>query len=122
MQISGAHVIISEKIQFEVNEAKIKPESSGLLDELADVIKANPKLKKIQVEGHSSSEGDPKANLKLSDDRAKAVVAALEQRGVPSGVLVAKGFGSTMSIAPNDTEEGREKNRRVDFVILEPKP
>jgi OOP family OmpA-OmpF porin len=121
VRINGNHVVITEKIQFEVNSAKIKPESNSLLDEIADVVKKSPQLKKVQVEGHSSSEGDAKANTQLSDDRAKSVVAALESRGVKPGLLVGKGFGSSVPIATNDNEAGREINRRVDFVILEPK-
>ena len=121
VEVKGNKVEINEKIQFDVNKATIKPESNGLLDEIAQVIKANPTIKKILVEGHSSSEGDAKANLKLSDDRAKAVVAALESRGVAKGILTAKGFGSTEPIDKGTTEAAREKNRRVEFTILDPK-
>lgn len=119
--VKGNKVEIDEKIQFDVNKATIKPESNGLLDEIAQVIKANPTIKKILVEGHSSAEGDAKANLKLSDDRAKAVVAALESRGVAKGILTAKGFGSSEPIDKGTTEDAREKNRRVEFTILDPK-
>lgn len=121
VEVKGNKVEIDEKIQFEVNKSTIKAESNGLLDEIAQVIKANPIIKKILVEGHSSSEGDPKANLKLSDDRAKAVVAALESRGVAKGILTAKGFGSSDPIDKGNTEEAREKNRRVEFTIQDPK-
>ena len=119
--MKGNKVEIDEKIQFDVNKATIKPESNGLLDEIAQVIKANPTIKKILVEGHSSAEGDAKANLKLSDDRAKAVLAALESRGVAKGILTAKGFGSSEPIDKGTTEDAREKNRRVEFTILDPK-
>ncbi len=120
--VNADRVVINEKIQFELNKATIKPDSNGLIDEIADAIKKHPELKKLRVEGHASSDGDGAANMKLSDERASAVVAALVKRGVEAKVLTAKGFGSTQPIAPNDTEEGREKNRRVDFVILEPAP
>ncbi len=110
---------ITEKIQYEVNKAIIKPDSFGLLDEIVKVIQDNSYIKKIQIEGHASAEGDAKHNLKLSDDRAKSVRKYLVEHGVNEDRLIAKGFGITKPLASNDTEEGREKNRRVEFNILE---
>jgi OOP family OmpA-OmpF porin len=110
---------IGEKIQFEVNKATILPQSFGLMDEIADTIKKNPQVKKLSIEGHASAEGDAKKNLKLSDDRAKSVMKYLVDKGVEATRLTAKGFGSTKPIADNSTEEGREKNRRVEFVVTE---
>jgi OOP family OmpA-OmpF porin len=110
---------IHEKIQFEVNKATIKPESFGLLDEIVKVIKENAYIKKIQIEGHASAEGDAKHNMKFSDERAKAVRKYLVDHGVEADHLIAKGFGITKPLASNDTEEGKEKNRRVEFNILE---
>src|SRR6187455_165293 len=79
---------ITEKIQFEYNKAVIKPESFALMDEIGGVIKKAPHIKKIGIEGHASSEGDAKHNLKLSDERAKAVAAYLiEKGGVEAGRL-----------------------------------
>jgi len=83
------------------------------------VIQDNSYIKKIQIEGHASAEGDAKHNLKLSDDRAKSVRKYLVEHGVNEDRLIAKGFGITKPLASNDTEEGREKNRRVEFNILE---
>jgi OOP family OmpA-OmpF porin len=111
---------ITEKIQFEVNKAIIKEESFSLLNEIADVIKQNPHVKKVSIEGHASAEGDKKRNLKLSDDRAKSVMEYLVTKGgIAKERLTAKGFGVEKPIAPNDTEEGREKNRRVEFNVTE---
>lgn len=110
---------IGEKIQFEVNKAVILPQSFGLMDEIADTIKKNPQVKKLSIEGHASAEGDAKKNLKLSDDRAKAVMKYLVDKGIDAARLTAKGFGVTRPIADNNTEEGREKNRRVEFVVTE---
>jgi len=111
---------ITEKIQFEVAKAVILPQSFDLLNEIADTIKKNPHIKKIAIEGHASAEGDAKRNLKLSDDRAKSVMAYLVEKGaVPAATLTAKGYGSSKPIATNDTDEGREKNRRVEFNIVE---
>jgi OOP family OmpA-OmpF porin len=112
-------VEISEKIQFEVNKATILPASFSLMDEIADIIKKNSQIKKIAIEGHASSEGDAARNVKLSDERAKAVMTYLVGKGVEAGRLTAKGFGAKKPIADNATEEGKEKNRRVEFVIVE---
>ena len=120
--VENSHITITEKIQFEDAKAGILPASNSLLDEIATVIKAHSEIKKVRVEGHSSSEGKAAFNTKLSDDRAKAVVAALVTRGVDKGVLTAKGYGSSQPLEkPDDTEEKKEKNRRVDFVITDPK-
>jgi OOP family OmpA-OmpF porin len=111
---------ITEKIQFEYNKAVILPQSFALMDEIAATLKKNPHIKKVAIEGHASSEGDPKHNLKLSDERAKAVQTYLvEKGGIPAAALTAKGFGITKPIADNATDEGKEKNRRVEFNIIE---
>jgi len=74
------------------------------------------------VEGYASAEGDDFYNKQLSDRRAKAVMKYVVAHGVDDSRLVAKGFGEESPIASNDTEEGREKNRRVEFNILERGP
>jgi OOP family OmpA-OmpF porin len=119
VEVRDNKIEIKEKIQFEYNKAVILPASFSLLDEIADVIKKNPHIKKISIEGHASAEGDPKHNLKLSDDRAKSVQKYLVDKGIDAKSLTAKGFGITKPIADNKTEEGKEKNRRVEFVIVE---
>lgn len=120
VEIKDNKIEIHEKIQFEVNKAIIKEESFGLMDDIAKVIKEHPWVKKVAIEGHASAEGDKKRNLKLSDDRAKAVMEYLVSKGGIEKVrLTAKGYGIEKPIASNDTEEGREKNRRVEFNIIE---
>ena len=111
---------IDEKIQFEHNKAVILSVSFGLLDEVSKVMKENPQIKKVLIEGHASSEGDAAHNLKLSDDRAKSVMNYLVEHGVDKSRLSSKGFGTTQPVADNATEQGREKNRRVEFTILDP--
>ncbi len=102
-------------VNFDTNKAVIKPESGKTLDDAANVLKAAATLS-IIVGGHTDNVGAPEANLKLSDERAKAVAAALVQRGIAADRLTAKGFGQTQPIADNRTEEGRGKNRRVELV------
>ncbi len=109
---------INEKIQFEKAKANILPVSHSLLDEVVDVLKKNPQVKKVRIEGHASSEGPDAYNMNLSDMRARAVMAYLVSKGVEPTRLEAKGFGETKPIATNDTEQGREKNRRVEFNIV----
>jgi outer membrane protein OmpA-like peptidoglycan-associated protein len=117
--VAADHIDIREKIQFKPNEAEIETASYSLLDEIAGVIKGNPQIKKLRIEGHASSDGDPGLNERLSESRARAVRAYLVDRGgVPADALEAKGFGARRSIASNDTEEGRDKNRRVEFNIV----
>ncbi len=116
------NIEIKEKIQFELNKATILPESFSLLDEVAGVIKQHPEIKKIAIEGHASSDGNAQQNLLLSDARAKSVMEYLVTKGgVDKTRLSAEGFGDKRPIADNNTEEGRVKNRRVEFNIVDAK-
>ena len=120
VELRDNKIDFKEKIQFEVNKAIIKPESDSLLDDIAKVIKDNPQVKKISIEGHASAEGDAKRNKTLSDERAKSVMDHLVKKdGVDPARMVAKGWGIEKPIAANDTEENREKNRRVEFLVIE---
>jgi OOP family OmpA-OmpF porin len=119
VEIVGNEVKISEKIMFDTGKATIKAESEGLLNEIADVIKNQGKdINLIEVGGHTDKVGNEKDNLKLSDDRAKAVLDAMVKRGVDAKKLRAKGYGPYCVSDPGTTPEANEKNRRVQFVIL----
>jgi outer membrane protein OmpA-like peptidoglycan-associated protein len=118
--VEDNRIVINEKIQFDFNKATIRPESDDLMNEIIKVIKENQHIKKIAIEGHTSSEGSDKYNLKLSDKRAKAVMEYLVTKGsLPKEMFTAKGFGESKAIADESTEEGKEKNRRVEFNITE---
>ncbi|HEY8379448.1 MAG TPA: OmpA family protein [Nannocystis sp.] len=118
--VEDNRIVINEKIQFDFNKATIRPESDSLMQEIISVIKENPHIKKIAIEGHTSSEGSDSYNLKLSDKRAKAVMDYLVTKGgLPKEMFTAKGFGEKRPIADESTEEGKEKNRRVEFNIIE---
>ncbi len=120
VEVRENKIVINEKIQFALDSAKILPVSHDLLNEVAKVIKEHPQIKKIEIEGHASAEGSDDHNLKLSDKRAKAVLKYLSgEAGIDNGMLSAKGYGETRPIADNETEEGKEKNRRVEFTIVE---
>jgi outer membrane protein OmpA-like peptidoglycan-associated protein len=112
-------IVINEKVQFEYNSSKIMEVSFSLLDEVAKVIKEHPQIQLIEVQGHASAEGSDSYNLKLSDKRARAVHMYLEKKaGIDKKMLQSKGYGETVPIADNETEDGKEKNRRVEFHIL----
>ncbi|HZF47465.1 MAG TPA: OmpA family protein [Polyangiaceae bacterium] len=111
-------IIISEQIQFDTGWATIKPVSDPLLDQIADVLKQHPGIAKIEVQGHTDDTGGAEFNLKLSDDRAKAVVKALIRRGIAPGRLTSRGYGLSVPLGDNATEEGRAMNRRVQFKII----
>ena len=114
-------IVITQQVQFEVDKSIIKPASDGLLDTVAGVMKDHPEIVRIEVQGHTDNTGKAQHNKVLSGARADAVKRALAKRGVAEKRLVAKGFGDEKPIAPNDTDPGRAKNRRVQFVILEKK-
>jgi len=102
-------------INFDTGKSAIKQESRPIIDQIAEMLKANPGLA-ISVEGHTDNVGNSKSNKTLSVERAKAVVAAIAAQGVDSKRLSASGHGQDKPIADNKTEEGRAKNRRVELV------
>jgi OOP family OmpA-OmpF porin len=119
VEVTADKIVIREKIQFDLDKATIKPDSHGLLDEIVQVIQDNPHILKISIEGHTDDQGADKYNQKLSEQRAQSVLAYLTGHGVDAGKLTAKGFGEGKPIASNETEEGKEQNRRVEFIITE---
>jgi len=117
--ITKEKIAIMEVIFFETGKDKIKKESYSLLDEIAKIVKDHPEIKRFRVEGHTDNVGNAKKNLTLSDKRAKAVATYLKGKGVAASRMEAKGYGDTQPIADNGTDEGKAKNRRVEFKILE---
>jgi OOP family OmpA-OmpF porin len=120
--LTETQVQINEKVLFATGKADILPESNGLLDEVATVIKKHPRLKRIEVAGHTDAQGSVPFNDKLSANRARSVWAYMVKSGVDPARLVHKGYGKSRPVADNTTPEGREKNRRVEFNILEQDP
>jgi outer membrane protein OmpA-like peptidoglycan-associated protein len=116
-RVEGNQIVIDEMIQFEYDSAAILPESHGILDDVVKVMQDNPKIEQVDIIGHTSSEGSVKHNNKLSTDRAASVKQYLIDHGIDAGRLTSQGKGPSEPIADNDTEEGRIKNRRVEFKI-----
>ncbi len=104
-------------IFFDFDKSDIKPESFPIIDEIVDQMMSRPKLR-LEIQGHTDNVGTVEYNQALSERRAKAVFDALVERGIDSKRLRWRGFGLSQPIAPNDSEEGRGKNRRTQFIIL----
>jgi outer membrane protein OmpA-like peptidoglycan-associated protein len=121
VELREDRIQILEKIQFAYNDAKILPVSFPLLQEIAKVVNETPRVKKVEIGGHASSEGSAEHNLELSDKRAKSVVKWLTTDGkVDAKRLVAKGYGVTKPLVANEQSDAdKEANRRVEFLILE---
>lgn len=103
-----------EGVNFETNSAKLTPGSRTTLDKVAASLKAYPDVK-VEISGHTDSQGDDTHNYNLSQKRAEAVKDYLVGRGVDGSQLTAKGYGENNPIADNGTPAGREKNRRVEL-------
>jgi OOP family OmpA-OmpF porin len=110
-------VELLQPIEFETGKAVIKPGSFPILDEVVTLMKARGSIK-MGVYGHTDSRGIAANNLKLSGDRAASVVGYLVSHGIAASRLQSQGFGQTKPIADNATDEGRAKNRRVEFKML----
>ncbi len=107
--------IVMQGIRFDVNKATLKAESIGPINKIYGMMKKDDSLK-FSVEGHTDSDGDDQANLKLSEARAKTVVDKLVELGIDSSRLKYKGLGETMPIGDNSSPEGKANNRRVEFI------
>ncbi len=102
-------------INFDTGKAIIKPESGPIIEQIAALLRDNADLN-LSVEGHTDNVGTPQSNKALSEERAKAVVAAVVELGIDAGRMTAVGWGQERPIADNRTEDGRAKNRRVEIV------
>ena len=106
---------VTNNILFQTGKAELLPESMAEIQKVADFMKKNPTVR-FEVQGHTDNQGSDAVNDPLSQKRAEAVVKALEGMGVDGFNLRAVGKGSHEPVAPNTTDEGRAKNRRVEFV------
>ena len=122
MRVSESEILILDQVQFDTGKAVIKKVSDDLLDQVASVLREHPEITKIEVQGHTDDRGYRALNDTLSQARASAVMKAMIQRGIAADRLTAKGYGQNRPLVENTTEEGRQKNRRVQFIIVEKQP
>ena len=109
--------VILHNLFFATGKTQILPQSEQALNELSDFLRDNPTVS-IRITGHTDNVGSDKANLTLSEGRAKAVRSEIIKRGIAAERIEAEGKGETEPIADNATEEGRAQNRRVEFTII----
>ncbi len=117
--VMNGQIRIFEQVKFKTASAVILKESDEILDMVAKTLKDHPEIKHVRVEGHTDNQGNAGYNKGLSQQRANSVMAALVKRGIDKKRMEAKGWGQEKPIAPNDTEVGRQDNRRVEFHITE---
>ncbi|MBL8619213.1 MAG: OmpA family protein [Deltaproteobacteria bacterium] len=117
-QLAAKRIEINEAVHFALGSAEIDAQSHALLDEVAEILTANPSITKLEVQGHTDSSGDPAQNRALSQARAEAVVGYLVGKGVAADRLSAKGFGPDMPLGPEASEEAKAANRRVELHVL----
>ncbi len=110
--------LVLEGVNFDTNSAHLQSSSTAVLDRVAEGMKDHPDVR-LEVQGHTDSQGNDAYNMKLSRDRAKAVKDYLVGKGVPAKQLEAKGYGETKPIADNKTAGGRAVNRRVELKRLD---
>jgi outer membrane protein OmpA-like peptidoglycan-associated protein len=114
---------IKDRVEFEVNKAKLLKASFAVIDQVVAVMAKNTDIALVEVQGHTDNSGDAQKNLALSQQRADAVRDYMINKGkIDGGRLQAKGYGQEKPISENDSAEGKQKNRRVEFHILKRTP
>ena len=116
--IEGSDIIILDQVNFETNSAKILDDSLAILDAVAATLKGNDDLLVVEVAGHADERGNDTVNLRLTRERAKAVVQALVSRGVDGKRLISQGYGEYCPLDKRHNREAWDKNRRVEFKVI----
>lgn len=116
-----ASVQSERKINFEPGSSTIDGNGAAIMDDIAEILQECGDIR-IEIGGHTDSQGREEMNERLSQERAQAVLNELRLRRVLTSSFTAKGYGESQPIADNGTEEGREANRRIEFRLLRPKP
>ena len=110
--------VVLRGVNFEFDKATLTLNAKTILDGVADALTKRPDIK-VEIDGHTDGKGSIAYNQKLSERRADSVKQYLVGRGIDAGRMSTKGFGKTQPIADNNTEEGRELNRRVELKVTE---
>ncbi|WP_170385556.1 OmpA family protein [Ruegeria atlantica] len=116
-----AEVQASTKIAFEPGSATVAADSRDTVNQIADILRECGPIR-LEIQGHTDSQGREEMNQQLSQARAQSILNELRGRRVPTASYTAVGYGETQPIADNDTEEGREENRRIEFHLIRPEP
>jgi OmpA-OmpF porin, OOP family len=119
IHLEEGQVRVLQQVHFATGSATILADSFPMLMEITQLLRANPSIKKMRIEGHTDNRGGADYNLDLSKRRAASVRSWLVQHGIESGRLESEGYGLTRPIQTNDTNDGRAANRRVEFKITE---
>jgi OOP family OmpA-OmpF porin len=123
VEVQGTEIRLLQQVQFATSSARIRGrQSQQILDAVEFILSRNPQYRRVRVEGHTDNAGNAEANMRLSQERAQACVDYLVRRGVAADRLYAQGFGQERPLGSNDTPEGREQNRRVEFHMEAPPP
>jgi OmpA-OmpF porin, OOP family len=118
VSVTQEKIELHQAVFFATAKATIMPQSFDLLNEVADVLKSRPTMQ-VRVEGHTDTRGSRTTNMRLSQARADSVKAYVVSRGIDASRLVSVGYGPDKPIETNRTAAGRERNRRVEFMILQ---
>ena len=113
--VTESEIKISQQIHFEYNKAIIRPESFPIVDAVAEILVKYPDLK-LEIQGHTDNHGGIDYNKRLSDQRAASVVKYLVGHGIAPNRLTSHGYGLERPLVPNDSDNNRALNRRVQFV------
>lgn len=116
-QVENNQITIAEQIQFRTDSAEILADSQPIVDAVAEILSANPKIAHVRIEGHTDNRGTAARNLDLSKRRAASVMAALVAKGISRDRLASNGYGLERPLDTNNTDDGRQRNRRVEFHI-----
>jgi outer membrane protein OmpA-like peptidoglycan-associated protein len=114
---TDGRVVVDDPVLFATGSTEVSPEFYPLLDLGVAVMSLNPQVVMI-VEGHTDEVGTTEANQRLSEDRARAVMAYITDKGIDPGKFEVVGLGETDPVAPNDTPEGRQQNRRIEVQLI----
>ncbi len=106
-----------DHVHFDIDKASLRPDSFSELKELQDYLERHPSIK-VEIAGHTDNTGTDTHNLKLSQDRANTIRNYLLKKGIKAGQVTAKGYGATQPVADNNTDEGKQLNRRTEVRVL----
>jgi OOP family OmpA-OmpF porin len=109
---------VLNNIFFDLNKFELQEKSMTDLDKVVRFLNDNPKIR-IEIGGHTDNAGTPAYNLQLSQKRVQSVAAYLTGHGISAARLVQKGYGESKPLKPNDTEENKQVNRRIEFRIIQ---